>query len=66
MLQMRGMLQASPPPRVCSTKTRIKTLFGNVSYFHIPTPRVCSTKTRIKTEEESFLVLFNLSESMFH
>ena len=36
-------------PRVCSTKTRIKTLSLLYKSQLFLTPRVCSTKTRIKT-----------------
>ena len=38
-----------PPPRVCSTKTRIKTKVHPTIINTDITPRVCSTKTRIKT-----------------
>ena len=36
-------------PRVCSTKTRIKTLNFWIDHDLNHSPRVCSTKTRIKT-----------------
>ena len=51
----QGLRQKASPsktpctPRVCSTKTRIKTSRSNtVGVVALP-PRVCSTKTRIKT-----------------
>ena len=57
---------SSKSPRVCSTKTRIKTSpIGIYTVFNY-TPRVCSTKTRIKTQNNNILLLLIDSESMFH
>ena len=49
-----SVLRTDHPPRVCSTKTRIKTMIRSMSAAVTMPPRVCSTKTRIKTK---FIVL---------